>query len=96
MEQQIISVAKAGMMSKLHTRCSVLATTNPKGEFDPWADLMENTNIASPLLSRINVVLVLVDTRSPDWDRQVGEILLSGRRRRRREWSREWKVDTSI
>ena len=77
MEQQIISVAKAGMLSKLHTRCSVLAATNPKGEFDPRLDLTDNTGIASPLLSRFDVVLVLVDTRSPDWDWQIGDLVLS-------------------
>ena len=79
MEQQIISVAKAGMLSKLKTRCSVLAATNPKDEFDPRANLIDNTGIASPLLSRFDAVLVLVDTRNPDWDREVADFVLTDR-----------------
>ncbi|EZA51963.1 DNA replication licensing factor MCM9 [Ooceraea biroi] len=74
MEQQTISIAKAGMVSTLNSRCSVIAATNPDGGCftgEEW-----KTCLGNPLLSRFDLILLLRDARNPEWDRMTsGHIL---------------------
>uniref|UniRef100_A0A182QTC7 DNA helicase MCM9 n=1 Tax=Anopheles farauti TaxID=69004 RepID=A0A182QTC7_9DIPT len=80
MEQQTISVAKAGMVCKLSTRCVVLAATNPKNLYtmsDGEGTSAANIGIGGPLLSRFDMVLILRDIRAADWDADIATHLLA-------------------
>lgn len=76
MEQQTISVAKAGLVCKLDTRTTVIAATNPKGKYSRSDSVAFNTTLASPLLSRFDMIFVMRDTQRDDWDRAVSSHIL--------------------
>ena len=77
MEQQEISVAKAGINATLKSRCSVLAAANPKlGRFDDFIPIAEQINMPPALLSRFDLIFSIVDKPSRDRDNALAAHVL--------------------
>lgn len=69
MEQQTISIAKAGITTMLNTRCSVLAAANPRfGTYDDLASTSEQMDFETTILSRFDMMFLVRDVRDPDRD----------------------------
>merc|ERR1740128_115740 len=80
MEQQTISVTKAGIHATMNAKTSVLAACNPvSGRYDISKPLFRNLNISAPILSRFDLVFILLDQNNEERDREVAESIVEGR-----------------
>lgn len=65
MEQQNVSIAKGGVVCSLPARTTILAAANPVGgHYNRGKTISENLRIGSPLLSRFDLVFILLDQPS--------------------------------
>ena len=77
LEQQTVSIAKAGIMATLNTRCSVLAAANPKfGRFDRYRAVADQIDLPSPILSRFDLTFVIEDKPNVEKDRALAQHIL--------------------
>jgi DNA helicase MCM9 len=80
MENQTISVAKAGMVCTVNTRTSIIAACRPKkNRFDFGQELSENASMPAPLLSRFDLIFLVIDLPDSDSDRLKSNFILSRR-----------------
>lgn len=72
MEQQTISISKAGISTSLNARTSILAAANPLyGRYNPRVSPVENINLPAALLSRFDVLFLMLDQPSRDADEEL-------------------------
>jgi len=73
-----ITVAKAGINATLNTRCSVLACANPRrGRFDKHEPIVDQIDLDPPLLSRFDLIFVVLDEPDEFRDKKIAEQILS-------------------
>lgn len=76
MEQQSISISKAGIVTSLQARCAVLAAANPiGGRYDPSLTFSENVDLTEPILSRFDILCVVRDTVDPVQDERLARFV---------------------
>ena len=78
MEQQTISIAKAGIHATLNARTSILAAANPlRGRYDRTRSLRFNVDISPPIMSRFDLFFVIVDEKKDDEDFHIARHIVN-------------------
>ncbi|KCV71384.1 minichromosome maintenance protein 2 [Fonticula alba] len=77
MEQQSISISKAGIVTSLNARCAVIAAANPiKGKYDSSLPFGQNVDLTEPILSRFDILCVVRDTVDPVLDGKLARFVV--------------------
>merc|ERR1719495_2350157 len=78
MEQQTISISKAGIVTSLQASCAVVAAANPiGGRYDSSMTFSENVDLTEPILSRFDILCVVRDTVDPVADEHLARFVVA-------------------
>lgn len=77
MEQQTVSIAKAGIIASLNARTSILASANPlESRYNPNLSVVDNIKLPPTLLSRFDLIYLILDSPNADQDRKLAQHLV--------------------
>ncbi|MFX1433013.1 MAG: minichromosome maintenance protein MCM [Promethearchaeota archaeon] len=77
MEQQTVSIAKAGIVATLKAQTAIIAAANPRsGRYDRYKTPTQNIHLPPSLLSRFDLIFVVIDRPNPTEDAQMAEFIL--------------------
>ncbi|KAF5203254.1 Dna helicase [Thalictrum thalictroides] len=78
MEQQTVSIAKAGIIASLNARTSVLACANPSGSrYNPRLSVIDNIHLPPTLLSRFDLIYLMLDKADEHMDRRLAKHIVA-------------------
>ncbi|EDK36250.2 hypothetical protein PGUG_00348 [Meyerozyma guilliermondii ATCC 6260] len=82
MEQQSISVSKAGIVTTLQARCAIIAAANPNGgKYNSTLPLSQNVDLTEPILSRFDILCVVRDLVNPESDERLASFVIDSHMR---------------
>jgi DNA replication licensing factor MCM2 len=82
MEQQSISISKAGIVASLKARCSVIAAANPiSGRYDSSLTFLDNVDLTEPIISRFDILCVVRDQVDPYADEKLARFVVGSHQR---------------
>ena len=82
MEQQTISISKAGIVTTLQARCGIIAAANPiGGRYNSTIPFSANVELTEPILSRFDVLCVIRDTVDPEEDERLARFVVGSHSR---------------
>ena len=77
MEQQTVSIAKAGIVATLKAQTAIIAAANPRtGRYDRYKTPTQNIHLPPSLLSRFDLIFIVIDRPDPAEDAQMAEFIL--------------------
>jgi len=93
MEQQSISISKAGIVTSLQARCSVIAAANPiKGNYNNALNFTDNVDLTEPILSRFDILTVIKDEVDEETDDALATFVINSHMKNHPEVSRDMTV----
>ena len=95
MEQQTISIAKAGIHATLNARTSILAAANPVGgRYDRKKSLRANLQMSAPIMSRFDLFFVVLDECDPKTDLNIAKHIVNVHRFQDEALNPEFSTET--